>query len=133
MEVNELKWLAGAWRGKGLGGECEEIWSEPAAGEMLGMFRLIRDDKVAFYELMTIEPQGESWIMRIKHFDPELVGWEEKDESVVRAFVTADRYRLDFEGISYGLNDRGELLVEMLVREHEMERKVNFVYRKVQP
>ena len=34
---------------------------------------------------MTIEPEGEFLVLRIKHFHPRLIGWEEKEQS--REFV----------------------------------------------
>ena len=46
--VAELSWLAGHWRGEGLGGQCEEIWSAPQAGTMMGTFRLMKDGEVQF-------------------------------------------------------------------------------------
>ena len=50
--LSKFEWLAGHWRGEGLGGQCEEIWSAPAAGTMVGSFRLMKDGEVSFYELM---------------------------------------------------------------------------------
>jgi len=35
---------------------------------------------VAFYELIAIEREGEGLVMRIKHFNAGLKGWEEKDD-----------------------------------------------------
>ena len=43
VDVEDFAWLAGYWRGEGLGGVCEEIWSEPLAGSMIGLFRLVRN------------------------------------------------------------------------------------------
>jgi len=61
--------------------QIEEYWSPLAAGTMMGMFRWIREGRVRFYELITIGLEGVELILRIKHFNPGLVGWEEKDES----------------------------------------------------
>jgi uncharacterized protein DUF6265 len=45
----------------------------------MGMFRWVREGKVRFYELIAIEQEGDGVFLRIKHFHPRLVGWEEKD------------------------------------------------------
>ena len=81
--INELGWLAGQWRGQDGDDIIEEHWSTPAAGSMMCMFRWIRNDSVRFYELVTIETDADGQLrLRIKHFNPGLGGWEEKDESV---------------------------------------------------
>ena len=48
----------------------------------MGMFRWFRDGKPLFFELFTVEEEGDSLVLRIKHFHPGLRGWEEKDASV---------------------------------------------------
>jgi hypothetical protein len=93
--VNDLAWLAGTWVGERRGEAIEEHWSEPAAGAIMGMFRWLRQEKGVLYEFMTLEP-GENGgvVLRIKHFNAGLVGWEEKDQSTVFALVAheADNY-----------------------------------------
>lgn len=61
----------------------QEQWSAPQGNDMMGMFRLIQGGKVVFYEFMTFARESSGLTLRIKHFDPGLVGWEEKDESIV--------------------------------------------------
>lgn len=87
VSVSDLSWLAGAWHGQVGGDLIEEHWSGPAAGTLMGMFRWMHDGRVRFYELLTIEPDGDHLAMRIKHFDPGLIGWEEKDQVVTLALV----------------------------------------------
>lgn len=84
VTIGKLAWLSGVWRGRtGAGNDpIEEHWSEPMAGSMVGMFRLVQEGKVEFYELITIEEEPDALVLRIKHFYPDMKGWEEKDESV---------------------------------------------------
>lgn len=88
--VEDLAWLAGHWRGEGLGGQCEEFWTEPLAGQMHGVFRLVKGSKLVFTEHLAIvvESSGEL-VMKVKHFTPEFVGWEEKDGAVRFVFEEA--------------------------------------------
>ena len=85
--VTDLAWFTGNWQGKRGDDLIEEQWSGVAGGTMMSMFRWLRDDAVRFYELMTLEPEGNGVLLRIKHFSPGLVGWEEKDESATFALA----------------------------------------------
>lgn len=80
--VEDFSWLAGHWLGEGLGGTVEEVWAPPLGGQMLGMFRLIREGKPVFEELMLITTQEGVVTLKVKHFTPEFVGWESKEEAV---------------------------------------------------
>ena len=50
--ASELDWLAGQWRGVGLGGQCEESWLPAVGGVLIGTFRLADDGKPVFYEFL---------------------------------------------------------------------------------
>ncbi len=78
-----LAFMAGTWRGEKGGSSIEEIWRPPDGDNMIGMFRLVADGSVVFYEFMSIEAEASGPVLRIKHFDKGLVGWEEKERSVV--------------------------------------------------
>jgi len=97
----DMKWLAGHWVGQALGGTTEEIWSPAKAGSMLGMYRLIVDGKPVFYELLTIVEENGSLVLRLKHFNPDLTGWEEKDKTVNFPLVALRDGAVHFEGMSF--------------------------------
>ncbi|HEX2445685.1 MAG TPA: DUF6265 family protein, partial [Vicinamibacterales bacterium] len=80
--IADMAWLAGRWVGEALGGASEEIWSEPRAGAMMGMYRLVRDGKPIFYELLTIVEENGTLMLRLKHFNADLTGWEEKLKTI---------------------------------------------------
>lgn len=96
-----MAWLAGSWTGDALGGQVEEIWSPPQAGAMMGMFRLLREGKTVFYELMTLVEENGSLVLRVKHFNPDLTGWEDKGASVDFALVAVDGDRFFFDGLTF--------------------------------
>jgi hypothetical protein len=97
----DMAWLAGHWRGPALGGESEEIWSPPRAGSMMGMYRLIRDGKTVFYELQTLVEENGSLILRLKHFNPDLTGWEEKQKTIDFPLVSLGKGAVHFEEMSF--------------------------------
>src|SRR5690606_25194714 len=80
-ELADIAWIAGHWKGKAMGGEIEEVWTPPMGGSMMGSFKFVADGKVIFYELETISAVDSTLIMRIKHFNEDLTGWEEKNET----------------------------------------------------
>jgi len=78
--VDDAAWLAGRWVGEGLGGQIEEAWAPPAGGHMVGHFRLVRDGAPAIYEIELVDVFNGALRMRVKHFGPDFVGWEDKGE-----------------------------------------------------
>jgi len=131
IDINIASWLIGFWKGEGIGGICEEVWTGPVDGSMLGMFRFIKDGKHAFYEIMTISETENGLSFRLKHFNPDLTGWEEKAETVNFAPVQADADRILFEGLSYhktGL-DSMEVVVQSKSKDGSLKDLV-FLYNK---
>jgi hypothetical protein len=78
--VQDLAWIAGHWIGEMDGTIIEERWAEPLGGSMMGMFRLVKDGKARFLEFMTIDPGESGPVLKLRHFHPGLIAWEEKDK-----------------------------------------------------
>lgn len=97
--IGEVAWLAGRWIGEFSGGTGEEVFAPPAGDSMLGMFRLVKDGRIVFSELITIVEEEGSLVL--KHFDRNLKGWEEKD--VVREFplIRLTEREAYFDSITY--------------------------------
>lgn len=110
-----MAWLAGSWTGEGLGGHVEEIWSPPQAGAMMGMFRLLREGKTAFYELMTLVEENGSLVLRVKHFNPDLTGWEERDKTVDFAFAAMAGDRFFFDGLTFERQGADALTIHVVI------------------
>ena len=99
--ISALAWLPGDWTGQGLGGVSEEAWLTPAAGSLAGVYRGTRGGQVSFYELMTVVEAGGSLVFRLKHFAPDLRGWESPDRAVEFPLVRAVRSGAYFDGLTY--------------------------------
>ena len=99
-KVADLAWLEGAWIGRGLGGETEEAYSAPLAGTIVGYFRFVKDGKPVFYEIVTLVEERGGVIMRLKHFHPDLVGWEEKDKAQVFPLIAIEGQTAYFDGMT---------------------------------
>lgn len=81
--VSGLAWMAGRWRGEADSTRLEEHWSTPAGDCMMGMFRAVRSGHVRAYEFMSLEQDMGGVLLRIKRYDPGLVGKEEREKSLL--------------------------------------------------
>lgn len=131
--INEMKWLAGTWRGAALGGYAEEIYSEPKDGVMMGVYRLVKDGKPVFYEILLVREENSSLAIRLKHFTADLVGWEEKEQSVGFRYIKRDAKRIYFEGMTFEPIGADRLNVYLAIRQKDGSvREEVFRYRRAQ-
>ncbi len=121
--IEDVAWLAGNWKGEGFGGIIEEAWAPPLGGTMMGMFRLVNDDKVNFYELMVLEESEGSLVLRVKHFTSEFEAWEEKEESIAFRLVRLGDKQAFFSGLTIHRIDEETLLTYLVM--HSRDGKVS--------
>jgi hypothetical protein len=93
----DVAFIAGTGTGSMSGGVIEEHWAAPAADSMMGMFRYTKGGKAVFYEFLLIEQTATGPVMRLKHFNPGLIGWEEKAEVFSYELVDVQPRRAVFE------------------------------------
>lgn len=114
--IDDAAWLAGRWVGEGLGGQVEEVWSPPQGGQMVGHFSLAKNGAIVFYEIELIDVQANGLRMRVKHFNPDFTGWEEKGAWHSFEPVGADAQELRFTGLT--LRHEGDTMrISILIRE----------------
>jgi hypothetical protein len=128
---NPFAWLVGTWVGEGLGGVVEETWLPMRAGSMVGTFRLVNGERTTLYELITIDPRGDSFEMKLKHFEPNLASWEAKDESLVWPLESREQTSVRFGPALYELQEDGTLGVWVEIEENGSTKTMEFTYRKV--
>lgn len=128
--ISEVAWIAGHWRGEAFDGTTEEIWSPPLGNSMMCVFRLIREGKVGFYEIVTITEENNSLMLRLKHFHHDLKGWEEKDETVDFPLVKIENHKAFFEGFTFEKISEEELNIYVMVNNKNGEaQEMKFPYR----
>lgn len=129
--LDDLKWLAGAWEGKGLGGDVVEVWDVARGNAMMGMFKLVKDDKVIFTEIMSIMPGDEGLELRVKHFHANFVAWEDKEQYVTFKLLEAGENFANFSGLSMKREgDKLKLGLRMRSKEGELREEI-FEFRKI--
>lgn len=130
--VADLAWLVGHWKGTGLGGVSEEIWAEPVGGVMMGMYRLVLKGEPSFYEFMHLSEDRGSLVLKLKHFNPDLTAWEEKDRFVSFPLVKLGTNEAYFSGLTFRLTspDRLEIYLAMRSGETVVEERFELVRQK---
>ena len=115
-KIEQMAWLAGYWEGEGLGGQMEDIWMPPRNGVILGAFRLTKADGKGFYELFAIEEFEGSLRFVVKHFHPNWVGWEEKDQALKMPLRKLGENEFSFGGVGFRREGNETLLVDPTMR-----------------
>jgi hypothetical protein len=99
--LSEVSWLTGHWAGKTAKGEhIEEMWMADQGGMMIGSFRWQRPDGRWLFEFMQLldTPAAISpFTLRIKHFNRDFRGMEDKDASTSLMVKERTATRLVFE------------------------------------
>ncbi|QHI34685.1 hypothetical protein IMCC3317_00280 [Kordia antarctica] len=114
-KLENIRWIAGNWKGEAFGGITEENWSEPSGDSMMATFKLIVDGKVQFYEIETISEVNNSLILRLKHFGNDLKGWETKDETVDFPLIRVTKNKAIFEGMTFESIDENNMIVYVAI------------------
>src|SRR5579862_5885802 len=80
--LKQLAFLSGRWVSENGPEVQEENWSPVSGDSMVGSFRIVQDGKPVFYEFWAIELDKNRPVLKLKHFNANLVGWEEKTISI---------------------------------------------------
>jgi hypothetical protein len=96
-DIKDLAFMAGKWTTKGEWGDMEEHWSEPMGNSMMCSFRCVNNGKIVFYEFIVIEQTTTGPVMKLRHFSPGNIAWEEKDKPYEYPLTFLDPDRARFE------------------------------------
>jgi hypothetical protein len=99
----DVAFLTGHWVGGEAGDLSEEVWSAPEGDSMMGMWRYAAKGQTRIYEILTLTAEGESVVLRIRHFSPKLVAREEKERPVELPLVAKGPREAVFEGPEYNV------------------------------
>jgi hypothetical protein len=118
-EVSVMNWLAGSWTGEAFGGQVKEVWTKTGTGEMMGMFVLVQKNKPAFYEFLILTIVDDQLKMRLKHFNPDMTGWEEKDKTVDFRFIKNENNRYYFHGLTFEVTGKDSFKIYLAMRQKD--------------
>ncbi len=94
----DLAWIAGDWVGDEGGDLSEEVWAPPAGDCMMGMWRWVSGGKVKLFEFLSIVMEDDGPVFRLRHFDRQGVGWEDKDKPLAMKVLRFEAGLVAFEG-----------------------------------
>lgn len=119
QSIDDAAWLAGRWVGEGFGGQMEESWSPPVGGQMVGHFRHWQGNDIRFYEILLMDVVEGGVRMRVKHFNPDFVGWEEKDGWHTFEPVSAAPDALLFNGLEIRREGADRMIMSIRLRDDD--------------
>lgn len=99
-KIADMSWYAGRWVGKGFGGDLEENFGPAMGNSMIGSFRLVQDNTPVFYEFIAIIAENGTLAYKVKHFNPDLTGWEAKEEYTTFPLVKMGEQTVWFDGMT---------------------------------
>lgn len=84
--TRDFAWLAGTWQGHMVGraGTVDITFTQPSAGTIVGVMRLVDNDKVLVIELLSIVDTPGGTEMRFRHFSPSLEAYEPQFKQSMR-------------------------------------------------
>jgi hypothetical protein len=77
--LQPLGFLSGRWVSESRTEMQEESWSPVKGDSMVGSFRIVQKGRPVFYEFWVVEVDDNRPVLKLKHFDNGLLGWEEKN------------------------------------------------------
>ena len=116
--IEQAEWLVGDWVGTGIdGAEAAESWLPPSGDTMVGLFVQEKPDGgLMFTEHMYLAEEGGSLVLKLKHFNPDLTGWEEKDGMVRFRLLSIEPCAAYFSSLTYRCEAEGGLLVAVRMK-----------------
>jgi hypothetical protein len=127
-KIDELFWLAGNWQGTENDIISEEQWAKPIGNTMMGMYRMVAKNEAVFYELMLLEEDSLGVMLKLKHFNKNLKGWEEKEHTgVAFRLIKTEGQTAYFDGITYTVT--GKNLIVYLGETNKEGQLVEEIFR----
>ncbi|WP_374407080.1 DUF6265 family protein [Pelagerythrobacter sp.] len=116
--IADAAWLIGDWVGTGIdGAEAAEVWLPPSGDTMVGLFVQEKPEGgLMFTEHMYMAEEEGSLVLKLKHFDPDLTGWEEKDGMVRFRLLSIEPCVAYFSSLTYKCDGEDGLLVAVRVK-----------------
>ena len=123
--VQQLGWLEGLWQGEGIeGAPATESWLPPTGTTMVGTFiQQTGEGGILFSEHMHIIEEGGSLVFKLKHFNADLTGWEDKDGMVTFRLLGAEFCSAYFSGLTLRCDGPDRLVVAVRMKSDGAEPK----------
>jgi hypothetical protein len=111
-----------------MGADVTETYSAPLGGQITGHFAMT-DGKggVAFTEIVDYVPLRNSLAYRVRHFNPDMSGWEDKTgKPVIFPLVAIEKDRWFFDGMTIERTGTDALTMWVRIAENGTTNEVPF-------
>ncbi|WP_394748846.1 DUF6265 family protein [Spongiimicrobium salis] len=132
-KIDAVAWIAGHWKGEAFGGDIEEVWTPPMGNAMMCVFKLVVQDEVQFYEILTIVEQEESLLLQLRHFNANLHAWEAKEETIDFKLVEVTDDKVYFNRFTFEREGTDTLNVYVVFTNEGKKTETKFTYQRVIP
>ena len=121
--LEDMKWLTGQWSGNGIGGApAYESWLPPTGKTMVGSFVQMADDEtIRFTEHLYLMEEEGTLVLRLKHFNADLTGWEEKDDMLTFRLVAIGPCAAYFHALTLRCDGEDGLLAAVRMKSDKPE------------
>ncbi|WP_340588157.1 DUF6265 family protein [Erythrobacter alti] len=134
-EIGQLEWLVGQWEGTGIGGHrAMESWLPPTGDTMIGTFvQATADGTIRFSEHMYLTEEDGSLVLRLKHFNADLTGWEAQDDMLTFRLVAVEPCAAYFHALTLRCDGEDGLVAAVRMRsEGEEISELLFRFERMQ-
>jgi len=90
IALKSLSFLSGRWVSDSHGEVQEELWTPVTGDSITGSFRILKQGSPVFYEFWAVEVNDNQPVLKLKHFNADLVGWEDKASSTNMPLMTVE-------------------------------------------
>lgn len=130
--LEDVALMVGSWTGEAFGGTFESVWNPPSFGTMVGMFKVMGDEGVSFYEIMLLAEEEGSLVLKVKHFHADFTAWEEKEDYVTFRLVSVAPDAVHFSGLSFYKVGDDKIHTYITLHNDEKVWEEKLVYRRTE-
>ena len=128
--IKDVLWMQGNWQCAKWKGICHENWSDSVGHAMASVFQYQSNGKINIYELINVSEVASSLVMKLKHFNKDLKGWEHKDSTVTFRLLRIEPKAAYFDGITYKRIDQSHLDVFVILGKQGEQKEEVFHFEK---
>ena len=116
--LEQMGWLVGQWAGVGIGeAPAFESWLPPTGNTMVGTFVQQADDAaIRFTEHLYLMEEDGTLVLRLKHFNADLTGWEEKDGMLTFRLIAVEECAAYFRSLTLRCDGEDGLLAAVRMK-----------------
>ncbi len=116
--LEQMDWLVGQWTGTGIGGApAMESWLPPSGDTMVGTFvQETAEGGIHFTEHLYLMEEEGTLVLRLKHFNADLTGWEEKDGMLTFHLIAVENCAAYFRSLTLSCDGDNGLLAAVRMK-----------------